>query len=329
MKTNRLFCKLTLALIMALLPLFARAQVVIGDINNDGKFNISDVTALISYLLTQDGTGLNTNMVDINRDGSVNISDVTYLINILLRNSSHADSITFTVNGVSFTMCRVEGGTFMMGRDSSTPNEENSCPNGPAHPVTVSTFYIGQTPVTKELWKAVAGNTCSDLYPGEQVPATYISFSQCETFATQLSVLAGSNFRVPTEAEWEFAARGGNLSHGYLYAGGDNYEDVAGIPGQAIFDVGLGAPNELGLYDMSGNCWELVRDFYYLYEYSDVPVVNPCYDSTAGSGGYNAFRIVRGGPAHSVYYRSSNTHLGSYGPADLIGVRLVMIPSDL
>lgn len=130
------------------------------------------------------------------------------------------DDNIYTVNGVSFVMVPVEGGTFKMG---STDVDSNG---SPVHNVTLSSFSIGQTEVTQELWTAVMGSNPSN-WVGNKLPVETVSWNDCQTFITKLNQLTGKTFRLPTEAEWEFAARGGNQSQGYKYSGSNTIDDVA------------------------------------------------------------------------------------------------------
>ena len=182
---------------------------------------------------------------------------------------------TFMVKGVTFTMVRVERGTFTMGATSEQGSDINSNEK-PAHQVTLTQdYYIGQTEVTQALWQAVMGNNPS-YFKGDNRPVDRVSWNDCQTFITKLNQLTGREFRLPTEAEWEFAARGGNQSQGYKYAGSDDLDAVAwysdNIPSQSSGNAGYGtqtvatkAPNELGLYDISGNVWEWCQDWYSSY----------------------------------------------------------------
>lgn len=186
---------------------------------------------------------------------------------------------TFTVNGVSFTMIGVEGGTFWMGMDDDEPGATYS--EKPRHQVTLNNFSIGQTEVTSKLYTAVTGEY-SWLSEVDECPAQVDAGNALE-FIAMLNVLTGRNFRLPTEAEWEYAASGGKYSHGYKYAGSDDIDEVAWYGGNSyegydfIFHpVAQKKPNELGLYDMSGSVEEWCKD-YYFYDYNSISSsINPC-----------------------------------------------------
>ena len=160
----------------------------------------------------------------------------------------------------------------------------------PAHKVTLDSYYIGQTEVTLALWYAVMGNIPS-FYAGDlQLPVTEVSWDDCQVFIRKLNSLTGERFRLPTEAEWEFAARGGIKSKGYKYSGSNNLNDVAWYDGNGAgqpHNVGTKIANELGIYDMSGNVWEWCHDKGGTY--SGYPQTNPTGPSS-GSG-----RVIRGG----------------------------------
>lgn len=165
---------------------------------------------------------------------------------------------SFTVNGVTFNMILVNGGTYQMGTDNGSENEK------PVHDETVSSFYIGQTEVTQELWTAVMGTNPAQ-FQGANMPVERVSFKSCEAFITKLNALTGETFRIPSEAEWEYAARGGDKSKGYTYSGSNIVSDVAwhlGNSSGTTHPVGTKAPNELGIYDMSGNVREWTTGFY-------------------------------------------------------------------
>ena len=170
---------------------------------------------------------------------------------------------TFYANGVSFEMVEVRGGTFRMGATS-----EQDCDaldwEKPVHSVTLSGYFIGKTEVTQALWKAVMGSNPS-WFNGEDLPVEFFSWNDCQEFIRKLNSLTGQNFRLPTEAEWEFACRGGNNSRGYKYSGSNYIDNVAWYrdnSGDKTHPVATKLPNELGIYDMSGNVWEWCSDWY-------------------------------------------------------------------
>ena len=234
-------------------------------------------------------------------------------------------SQTYTVNGVSFQMIDVEGGTFQMGSNDSYAYSNEQ----PIHQVTLSSFSIGETEVTQALWYAVMGakptssNSWSTTYGlGDNYPAYYVSWNDCQTFITKLNQLTGKTFRLPTEAEWEYAARGGNKSNGYTYSGSNTIDDVAWCltnHNGSTHNVATKAPNELGIYDMSGNVWEWCQDWY--GSYSGGSQTNP----SGPSSGSN--HVTRGGSYSSIatYCRVANR--GNSSPTttyDSLGFRLAL-----
>ena len=206
--------------------------------------------------------------------------------------SSSASNAKLNLKNLTSNMVYVSGGTFTMGVTSEQGSDADS-DEKPTHSVTVSSFYICKYEVTQALWKAVMGSNPSN-WKGDNLPVERVSWDDCQTFIRKLNALTGKNFRLPTEAEWEFAARGGNNSRGYKYAGSNNIGDVAwydGNSGNKTHTVGTKSPNELGIYDMSGNVWEWCQDWY--GSYSSASQTNP---TGASSGSY---RVLRGG---SWYY---------------------------
>lgn len=203
-----------------------------------------------------------------------------------------ANSGRFTVRGVSFEMVRVEGGTFRMGATSEQEDEAHG-DEKPVHSVTLSSYYIGKTEVTQALWQAVMGSNPSG-FKGADLPVECVSWDDCQEFIQKLNSLTGRNFRLPTEAEWEFACRGGNKSNGYKYSGSNDIDNVAWYDGYSgAHPVGTKAPNELGIYDMSGNVWEWCSDWYADYtSYSQTDPTGPQSGSSrvrrGGSWSYNA-----------------------------------------
>ena len=185
-------------------------------------------------------------------------------------------------------MVYVEGGTFMMGATSEQGSDAYDSEK-PAHQVTLSSFSIGKYEVTQEEWEAVMGSNPS-YFKGKKLPVEKVSWDDCQKFIRKLNQLTGKQFRLPTEAEWEYAARGGSKSRGYKYAGGNDLGGVAwydGNSGSKTHEVGQKQPNELGLYDMSGNVYEWCQDWY--GKYSKTSQTNP----TGSSSG--SLRVYRGG----------------------------------
>lgn len=177
--------------------------------------------------------------------------------------NQQADKRRFTVEGVSFNMVRVTGGTFLMGSNDASSKVEDK----PQHEVVVSDYMIGEQVVTQELWEVVMGSNPS-FFKGAKHPVESVSWNDCQTFIRKLNEVTGQQFRLPTEAEWEYAARGGNCGKGCHYAGSDTLDSVAWYYDNAndeTHPVGQKNPNELGLYDMSGNVWEWCSDWFAAY----------------------------------------------------------------
>ncbi len=230
-------------------------------------------------------------------------------------------SQTFTVNGVSFKMIHVGAGTFMMGATSEQGNAESD--EKPAHRVTLSDYYIGETEVTQALWRAVMGSNPS-YFKGDNLPVEQVSWDDCQTFIRKLNAATGKNFRLPTEAEWEFAARGGNKSRHTKYEGGSDLSSVAWSSdnsGRKTHPVAKKAPNDLGLYDTSGNVWEWCHDWYDKNYYSRSPSTNPCNNTKA------SYRVARGGSWSNYVGNCRVTFRGSSLPVIRnisLGLRLAL-----
>ena len=245
-----------------------------------------------------------------------------------VRENGGESSITFfgnqtiTVKGVSFDMVYVEGGSFDMGAtyeqvDNALDNEK------PVHRVTLSGYYIGMYEVTQELWEAVMGSNPS-YHAASQYPVESVSWNDCKEFVSRLSSLTGRTFRLPTEAEWEYAARGGNQSRHYKYSGSDNIGNVAwhaGNSGSSTHAVGTKSPNELGIYDMSGNVWEWCSDWY--GDYSAGAQTNPQGPSSGSR------RVLRGGSCYNSARYCRVSSRGNPIPEAFnsnYGLRLVLVP---
>ena len=196
---------------------------------------------------------------------------------------------TVNYDGIEFVF--VEGGTFWMGA-TSEQGSDSIYNEKPVHQVTVGSFYIGKYAVTQAQWKSVMGDNRS-YFKGDDLPVETVNWYEVQEFISKLNEQTGKNYRLPTESEWEFAARGGNKSRGYKYSGSNNPYDVtwnAGNSDGKTHPVGTKSPNELGLYDMSGNVWEWCNDWYDNYDNykndSQIDLMRPLSESD---------RMFRGG----------------------------------
>lgn len=217
-------------------------------------------------------------------------------------------------------MVDVQGGTFTMGCTS----EHNDCQDdeSPAHSVTLSSFSIGKYEVTQAQWQAITGNNPSKFSGCDNCPVENVSWNEIQDFIKSLNEKTGKTFRLPTEAEWEFAARGGNNREGYIYSGSNSLSSVAWFndnSGSKTHIVGQKSANELGLYDMSGNVWEWCSDYYGSYSGSNL---NDPKGTSMGSG-----QVARGGCwlFRANYCRVSNRFKNSRGNRyNILGFRLVL-----
>lgn len=235
------------------------------------------------------------------------------------------DKKVFSVKGVSFAMIRVEGGTFTMGATSEQGKDAFS-DEIPTHQVTLSDYYIGQTEVTQGLWEAVMEINPALSQSGDNYPVENVSWEDCQNFVNKLnsllsSQLGGMRFALPTEAQWEYAARGGKKSNGYKYSGSNTLGNVAWYHNNcsnATHPVGTKSANELGIYDMSGNVCEWCQDGYGSY------VSRSRTDPTVASSGTT--NVIRGGCWYSVERRcrvSSRNFNSRTFPSLFYGLRLV------
>ena len=230
---------------------------------------------------------------------------------------------TLTVNGINYNMVWVEGSTLRMDTNKNQ-NRPNSGPSDgePVHNETLSGYFIGETEVTQALWKAVMGSNPSG-FKGDNLPVEMVSWDDCQEFISKLNSLTGQNFRLPTEAEWEFACRGGNNSRGYKYSGSNDIDSVAWYKdnsGGNTHPVATKLPNELGIYDMNGNVREWCSDRY--GEFSSGTPSNPevSYDASL-------YRVNRGGSWSDLakYCRFSFRYRDNPDYRyDSVGLRLVL-----
>ena len=217
-------------------------------------------------------------------------------------------------SAIDIPMVYVAGGTFTMG--ASAGDYEAEIDENPAHSVTVSSFYIGKYEVTQAQWKAVMGTNPS-YFKGDNLPVENVSWNDVQEFIRKLNAQTGKTYRLPTEAEWEFAAKGGNSSQGYMYSGSNDIDSVAwngSNSGSKTHPVGTKAPNELGIYDMTGNVLEWCSDWYGESYYSNSPSTNPKGPSSGShcvlrGGSWNPyarfFRVsdrLNGNPDYRSYY---------------------------
>lgn len=225
-------------------------------------FGTNTLESKMTYLLTISKEPMTNNMVQSLPETKLEVS------------SKEAESLVFSVSGISFKMIYVAGGSFIMGAESS--DNEARDDEKPRHKVVVSDFYLGSCEVTQALWRAVMGSEVSnnggwqsELGRGNKYPVYKVTWNECIVFIDKLNSLLsgqlhGKKFCLPTEAEWEYAARGGNKSKGYKYCGSNNLNSIAWYSDNSnkkAHQVGQKLPNELGLYDMLGNVWEWCSDW--------------------------------------------------------------------
>lgn len=238
-----------------------------------------------------------------------------------------------TAFGINMKLVYVDGGTFTMGCTSEQSGDCNS-DESPTRETTVSSFYIGMLEVTQSQWEKVMGTSIYNQMSkvrgsknwgiGSDYPMYYISYGDAKEFCDRLSRQTGKTYRLPTEAEWEFAARGGNKNDGTKYSGGSNADEVAWYidNGESVHTCGTKRPNALGIYDMSGSMWEWCEDWY-----SDKYMQYDNNDPKGASSGYG--RVLRGGSWCSIVkscrvarrnYNSPNSRDYDYG------FRIVLVP---
>lgn len=311
---NLLTSKVAVLIGLLVLAIIVVVALFVPSKNNIGGNNSESLATYVSGEVNSDNNFEETkNIVDENENEEASMPFNTF---------------TETVNGVQFNMIAVEGGSFEMGATSNQVDEAND-DESPLHEVTLSNYYIGEIEVTQELWKAVMGNNPS-YYKNLQNPVEQVSWTQCQEFVKNLNKLINKKYSLPTEAQWEYAARGGNRSKGYKYSGSDILDNVAWYGAYVDESTANGTravaskqPNELGLYDMSGNVHEWCSDWY--GDYPNSSQVDP----KGPSGGKQ--RVMRGGnwyrkPEH-CRVSSRNYSKPSYTNRCL-GFRLALIPND-
>ena len=274
--------------------------------------------------IKKDGYGTESKTVNILEGQTATLAGVLTANTTVSANTTSSlsgNTITIPVkNGISIEMVRVEAGTFTMGatREMKDPYDDEK----PTHKVTLTNdYYIGKYEVTQALWQAVMGNNPSN-FNGDNLPVEKVSWDDCQEFISKLNKMTGKKFRLPTEAEWEYAARGGKKSRGYQYSGSNNLSDVAWYTsnsGYKTHTVGSKQANELGIYDMTGNVLEWCQDWY--GKYSSFSQTNP----TGATSGSN--RVFRGGGWHGSAWNCRSSCRSSYSPGYRyinLGLRLIL-----
>lgn len=239
----------------------------------------------------------------------------------------------FTVNHIALKMVFVQGGEMQMGCDNS---REDSCnvTETPVHKVKLSDFYIGETEITQAQWMAVMGHDNNPSYwKGNTLPVERVSWTECQRFVNRLNKFLakelpeGYRFALPSEAQWEYAARGGMKSAGFLYSGGNDLNKLSWFYGnseQRTHDVRVKAANELGIFDMSGNVWEWCQDFYSENYYSEnKDWNNPINDEES------SYHVLRGGSWNyaAPYQRCGRRDYGSkHSRYEDCGFRVALVP---
>ena len=255
--------------------------------------------------------------------GSLTSSTSSTTANTLSSSGSSLSGNALTIpvkNGINIEMVKVEAGSFNMG---ATPEMKKSADREkPVHRVTLTNnYYIGKYEVTQALWQAVMGSNPSN-FKGDDLPVEMVTWNDCQDFISKLNAMTGKRFRLPSEAEWEYAARGGNKSRGYQYIGSNTIGDVAWYgdnSGSKTHAVGTKQPNELGIYDMAGNVLEWCQDWYGSYNSS--PQVNP---TGAASG---SRRVDRGGSWLNLAWNCRTSYRDESASCccdSILGFRLVL-----
>ena len=275
--------------------------------------------------IKKDGYGTDSKTVSILEGQTASLSGVLTTnasSSVSSGTSLTGNTITIPVkDGISIDMVRVKAGTFTMGATAEMKKPEDW--EKPTHRVTLTNdYYIGKYEVTQALWQAVMGSNPSYLKGNNNLPVERVSWDDCQDFLSKLNRITGKTFRLPTEAEWEYAARGGNKSRGYQYSGSNNLSDVAWYDdnsGNKSHAVGTKQPNELGIYDMSGNVCEWCQDRFGKYNSSSQ--VNPT-GANSGSG-----RVIRGGSWFGWVSGCRSSYRNIHEPDisdSVLGLRLVL-----
>jgi formylglycine-generating enzyme required for sulfatase activity len=272
--------------------------------NNDGRFSLDEVP-LTAQRISLSKSGYTTQEVAIESNMLVEMNPVVKSQPVVAETPQSGGNNTRQI--IEPEMVYVQGGTFTMGSPSS---ESGRYDDEVQYQVTVSSFQIGKYEVTQGQWKAVMGSNPSYFKDkGDNYPVENVSWNDIQTYLQKLNAATGKHYRLPTEAEWEYASRGGHRSNGYIYSGSNSVGNVAWYADNSdssTHPVGQKSANELGIYDMSGNVWEWCSDWY--GDYSTSAQMNPKGPS---SGSY---RVYRGGSWYAYAGSCRSANRGSYGP---------------
>ena len=304
---------------------------------NNGVVRITLPVGQHSYIVASDGYESEEGTVKLKASAPSNlqiqlskevVAAIPTVNEVAQQASSSSSSVSFggntisipVKNGISIDMVKVEAGTFMMGATSEMKKPYTD--EKPVHQVTLTNdYYMGKYEVTQALWQAVMGSNPSK-FKSRNLPVEQVSWDDCQEFINKLNSITGRRFRLPTEAEWEYAARGGKKSKGYQYSGSSKMSEVAWYTansGSKTHPVGKKQANELGLYDMTGNVLEWCQDWYGSYVSSSQ--TNP----TGAFSGF--FRVFRGGSWYGNAGNCRSSCRDSYNPDNRnfdLGLRLVL-----
>ncbi len=225
------------------------------------------------------------------------------------------------LDSIQMNMVWVTGGTFIMGDNMGELDEK------PAREVVINGFAMSKYPVTQRQWEVIMGFNNSDYKACTECPIDNVSWKDAQEFIRRLNLMSGKHYTLPTEAEWEFAAKGGGGNKSYIFSGSDNIEVVAWHAGNSErrpHVVGEKAPNQLGLYDMTGNMWEWCQDKYGRFYYEE----NIKYSPEGPKDGVG--RVRRGGSwftSAKNCRNSSRSHVNEDYKDNSVTIRLAQYPN--
>ena len=261
-----------------ILTLSNKIDSLISVLNNERSLSLEKITKLNSEidLISRKLIVANDELIKVSKDFDKKRSEVESILAENKKLESDLNSLkeensilklkvdSALKSSLTIEMVYVEGGSFQMGSNSGDSNER------PVHEVALESFYIGKFEVTHAQWRKVMGESANDNYSCDDCPVDGVSYMDIEDFIHDLNFQTGKNYRLPTESEWEFASRGGVNSQGYTYSGSNDLGEVGWFESNSFdktHSVGMKKPNELGIYDMSGNVSEWCESTYYPYEW--------------------------------------------------------------